>query len=96
LMPLGDEAFAFALERWEIWRRYETAFHKGEVGAEHHPVLPAERDRYNELERMLVGKLRVVPERAIRKQAEFRWREDPEWSGYGISPLEVRWIEPKA
>ena len=93
LMPIDPLTFSLAMEDWAIWRRYETAFHQGKVGSEHHPALPDERERHLELQKLLEGRLSVVPERAVRKKAEFQPREDPDGSGYGWHPLEVRWID---
>lgn len=93
LMPIDARTFALAMEDWAIWRRYETALYKQEVTSDHHPSLPQERNRHMELEAALDGKLQVDPARSIRKKAEFRPREDPNWSGYGWRPLEVRWLE---
>lgn len=93
LTPIEPETFAWALEDWAIWRRWETAFHRGEA-TESHPALPEDRSRYVELERLLEGRLAIDPARAIRKRAEFRVRNDPDWSGYGWRPLGVRWEDP--
>jgi hypothetical protein len=93
LMPIDANTFSLVMEDWEIWRRYETALHKGEVALEHHPALPEERSRHLELEKLLESKLVVDPVRAFRRQAEFRAREDSAWGGYGWVPLEVRWID---
>lgn len=94
LSPVDPETFALAVEDWAIWRRWETAFHLGEVSQDTHPALPADRARHVELARLLAGRLAVDPVRAVRKLAEFRPRADPGWSGLGWAPLEVRWFDP--
>jgi hypothetical protein len=43
---------------------------------------------------LLEGRLVVDPAQAVRRKAEFQVRNDPEWSGYGWRPLEVRWAAP--
>jgi hypothetical protein len=91
LMPVDADTFALALEDWAIRRRWETAFYQGRATEETHPALPEERGRHEDLERLLDGRLAVDPARAVRATAEFRVRPDPEWSGYGGRPLEVRW-----
>jgi hypothetical protein len=91
LMPVDAGTFALALEDWAIWRRWEAAFSQGRATEETHPALPEERGRHEDLERLLDGRLTVDPARAVRATAEFRVRPDPEWSGYGGRPLEVRW-----
>jgi len=93
LMPVDADTLALALEDWAIWRRWETACHQGETTQQTHPALPEERSRHEELERLLDGRLSVDPARAVRASAEFRARHDPEWSGYGWRPLEVRWSD---
>jgi hypothetical protein len=94
LMPIDPDTFSLALEDWVIWCRWETAFHQGKATRDTHPALPEDRSRHEELERLLEGRLVVDPARAVRKRAEFRVRGDPDWSGYGWPPLEVRWEDP--
>ncbi len=57
-------------------------------------ALQEDRMRHEELERLLKGRLVVDPAQAVRQMAEFRVRNDSEWSGYGMRPLEVRWEDP--
>jgi len=45
LTPIDSETFALVLEDWTIWRRWETAFHKGMAARESHPTLPEEQQR---------------------------------------------------
>ena len=94
LSPIDAETFSLALESWAIWRRWETAFHQGEVSAESHPALLEDRMRHEELESLLEGRLKVNPSQLLRKNADFQVRNDPNWSGYGFRPLEVQWREP--
>jgi hypothetical protein len=94
LSPVDSETFAPAIEAWEIWRRWETAFHRGVATQESHPALSEDRPRHEEIERHLEGRLAIDPAHAIRKVAEFRPRVDPEWSGSGWRPLEVEWYDP--
>ena len=91
LIPIDPDIFALVLEDWAIWRRWETAFYQGAATQETHPALPEDRSRYEELERLLEGRPIVDPVRAVRKTADFRKRNAPNWSGYVWHPLEVRW-----
>lgn len=91
LTPVEPSTLDLVLEGWAIWRRWETALGKGETPPETHPALPEDRERHEELQRMLEGRLDVDPSRAVRLLAEFRTRHDPDWSGYGWPPLEVEW-----
>jgi len=91
LMSVDSQTFALALEDWEIWRRWETAFHSGETSIDTHPALPQDRARYAEIQTLLKGRLELNPACAIRAQANFRTRDDPSWNGKGWAPLEVQW-----
>jgi hypothetical protein len=92
LSTATDTVFGWALESWEIWRRWETAFLKGETPFETRPALSHERARKEELTRLLEACLMIDPKAFVRVHGEFRDRDDPDWSGFGAHPLEVRWI----
>jgi hypothetical protein len=49
LTPLSPALLAAALERWEIWVRWDAAFRAGKTTNDTHPALPDERARYFEL-----------------------------------------------
>ncbi len=83
LMPIDSTTFSLALEDWKIWLRWETAFHHGTATRETHPALPEDRERHEELERLIERRLQIDPANAIRKKAKFRVRNAPEWSGVG-------------
>lgn len=91
LSPISEEALQLALEKWAIWRRWETAFYQGKAPQGTHPALPEERARHDELKKILSGQLVIDPERQIRARGKFRRRDDPNWSGFGTFPLEVQW-----
>jgi hypothetical protein len=91
LRPVDSETSALALEDWEIWRRWETAFHSGETSLDTHPALPRDRARHAQIQALLKGRLEIDPIRAVRAEADFRKRNDPAWNGKGWPPLEVRW-----
>lgn len=90
LIPIDQDVFQLALEDWAIWRRWEIAFHSGETAPETHPVLPEDRKRHEELQRLLDGRLVIDPNRAVRKAAKFQDRNDPVWNDY---PLTVCWLD---
>ena len=54
LWPISPEAMALAREDWEIWRRWEKAFHAKDTSKETHPALPEDRARYEQLQPLLV------------------------------------------
>lgn len=91
LSPVSDSLFSLALEKWTIWRRWETAFHCGEAPQDTHPALPADRTRHDELQQLLEGQLTIDDDNFVCATGEFRPRIDDSWSGYGMRPLEVEW-----
>jgi hypothetical protein len=91
LSPVPDEILPLALEGWQIWRRWEAAFHQGKTLQETHPALPEDRARHEELAVLLSGRLGVNSARAIRACGTFRRRPDQSESGAGWPLLEVEW-----
>lgn len=91
LTPIDAATLALALEDWQIWRRWETAFYEERTTIETHPALPDDRDRHEALQPLLEQRLRINPAHVIRKLAEFQPRSDPNWNGLGRGPLQVRW-----
>ena len=91
LSPVPPDLFALALEDWQIWLRWETAFHNGQTSRDTHPALPADRNRHDELEPILMDRLVIDASNCLSAHAEFRVRDVPEWSGRGFRPLEVKW-----
>ncbi len=84
LMPIQDSLFQLALEDWEIWCRWEKAFHAGTTTQWTHPALPADRARHEELERLIGDRLQPLEPMSRRALAEFRPTDN--------QGLEVRWI----
>ena len=95
LSPVQPELFAYALQDWEIWRRWESAFHQGKTTIDTHPALPEEREAHERLKAILRDRLRLDPNKILTAQAIFRKREDPTWDQHGWAPLEVCWITSK-
>lgn len=71
LSPVSADLLALVMEDWGTWIRWDRAFRAGEVGQETHPALPAERERHAELERLIGNRLRVDPDRRIKRKAKF-------------------------
>ena len=92
LSPVEPRLFSLALESWRIWRRWETAFHSGRTPHETHPALPEEKSRSDELDSVLEQELRIDEHSYVRARGDFKAVDDPEWSGSGWRPLQVRWI----
>lgn len=94
LTPVSQELFLLALEDWEIWKRWERAFHAGEVNQDSHPALPAERDRHMHIQSLLDEQLKTDKERCIIRAGAFA-KAGTEAAARGILvELVVRWSEP--
>jgi hypothetical protein len=75
------------LEHWDIWLRWESAFHEGRTTLETHPALPEDRARHEELQALLAAQ--AEPVKSVRARALFR-PVGIEGAGR-IRSLEVRW-----
>lgn len=91
LSPIGPDVLKAALEAWEIWRRWETAYYQGLTPHNTHPALPEDRARHEELNAFLEDHLQIDEANYIRAHGEFEAWEDPQWSGLGFASLQVRW-----
>jgi hypothetical protein len=92
LSPVDPDLFALALESWEIWRRWEAAFHAGLTPLETHPALPEDRARAIELDRILKPRLIIDPANCFRVRGLFQSVPPTEPGAFlGFGPLEVRW-----
>ena len=91
LSPVPADVLPLVLEDWQIWRRWEVAFHRGEATQETHPALPQDRARHDALVVLLKGRTGVDASQAIRASATFRPRPDLNEAGLGTHPLEVEW-----
>jgi len=89
LRPVDDETLRLALEDWEIWLRWEDAYHAGVVALETHPALPADRARHDQIAPTLTRRLGELRGPAIRARAVFRPVPGHANAGGG------RWIEVK-
>jgi hypothetical protein len=71
------------------WRDDEG--HEGRVPLSMTPVLPEDRRRSEELDRLLAAELRIDFASVVRARGEFRAIERPPAGFRGWPPLEVRW-----
>ena len=77
LSPITDEQFAAAMEGRAIWRRWRTAHDAGTLGpGDEHPVLAADRPRFEALRQQLDDALKLDNSAAIRCTAKFRGNWD--------------------
>lgn len=81
LKPLDAETFALVMEDLEIWLRRERAFKEGKTTQETHPTLSEDRQRHEEIEKILAERLVVSPETSVKATAEFVYGQ----------PTKVKW-----
>jgi len=70
---------ALEQERWQIWLRYARAFRAGDATRELWPALPAERNRYDELTRLIGTRLHAGPNNATFRRAIWRRVDEDTW-----------------
>jgi hypothetical protein len=90
LRPVDDETLRLALEDWESWLRWETAFHAGQAALDTHPALPADRARHDAIAPVLEARLAALAGPVVRVTARFRPAPGHEDAGRGRY-LEVEW-----
>ena len=66
LARLDAETFELAVESWNIWLRWESAFNEGRTTQETHRAIPADRERREELEEVLKERLVADPDSSLR------------------------------
>src|SRR5262245_11670603 len=71
LKELPQDLFHLLMEDWEIWRRWETAFHAGQTTKETHPALPEDRARHVDLLREIAVLNNRWTTRVFRMRGEF-------------------------
>ena len=91
LSPVDKDIFLLAIEDEEIIRRWWVAFYEGQAPEGTRPALPEDRQRHDELQRILKQRLIIDPQNCIRAYGDFRRACDPTWSGKIFPPQEVRW-----
>jgi hypothetical protein len=92
LIEIDDSTLSLVLEQWDIWRRWEFAFHRGEVSRETHPGLSGNPPRYAELKAAIKARIDSATVKPTRARAEFR--VNPEWpdTPKGVMrELQVEW-----
>ncbi|WP_400193756.1 hypothetical protein [Hymenobacter sp. B81] len=90
LSPISEEVFKQEIEQWALWRKYEAAFHAGQIGIEQHPFLPEDRERGEELKKQLEYQLVINEQNFMIAQAEFLALDEQIQQAEGAE-LEVRW-----
>lgn len=95
LTPVDPETFQLAMEDWEIWRRWESAFHAGKTDVGTHPALPHEAGRHTELKTFLDRSLFTDLDKAVTRVGQFEVLGGSDLPKGVIRPMQVRWTEPQ-
>ena len=86
IKPIEHKMLPLIEESWSIWKKWESAFHSGATSKETHPVLPEDRPRHEELERVLKPVRSFAHAKFERAKAEFRSTSSEP------NHLKVRWF----
>jgi hypothetical protein len=94
LTPISSDTLALELEQWEIWRKWEVAFHRGDVPQSSHPGFGGQNARYDELTRNIKDRSAAESPATWRAKGLFRARPgQPEMPLGVLRELEVEWTD---
>ena len=94
LTPISNDILALELEQWALWRKWELAFHRGDVQQSSHPGLGGTDARYDELKRIIKDRSVEESPATWRAKGLFRARSSqPEMPVGVMRELEVEWTE---
>jgi hypothetical protein len=93
LTPIDLESFQLAMEDWEIWRRWEDAFHSGKADESTHPALPHEAGRHAGMKQVLDKSLMTDPQKAVTRTGQFDVLGKSNLPRGVLRPLQVTWTE---
>ena len=94
LIPVDAETFQLEIERWQIWRAWERAFHLGQVSQASHPGYGGKNARYDELGKLIESRMATQTPLDVRPIANFRAPPEQELPGHMMRELEVEWRLP--
>jgi len=94
LTPVDAETFRLEIERWQIWRTWERAFHSGQADQKSHPGFGGKNARYDELGKIIESRMTFLRPLDIYPTASFRASPRPELPGHMMRELEVEWRFP--
>ena len=94
LTPVDVETFLLEIERWQIWRAWERAFHSGQAAQESHPGYGGKNARYDELGKLIESRMLSLKPLSVRPTADFRVIPGQELPGHMMRELEVEWRLP--
>jgi hypothetical protein len=94
LTPLDSDTFQLAIEDWEVWQRWEFAYHDGKIGLDTHPASPNEANRHQELKLILDRVLVTEPTKAFSQVGQFEVLGTPNLPKGVMRLLQVKWSSP--
>jgi hypothetical protein len=71
LSPIDSGTLDLVMKQWAIWRKWEFAFHAGEVLSDSHPGLSGHDPRYDELQLLLQSRVDALPASNTLAYAKF-------------------------
>ena len=80
LSRISEKAFQLSKEQWQMWLRWSEAFNEGKVEANTHPVLPEDKERNSEIEKLISREKLISEENHCVRQAEFIAPGKPGWA----------------
>lgn len=92
LAPVDTNTMELALEQWNIWRKWEVAFHRGAVAHRTHPAFGGMDARYDELAAILKPRFKSIPRLPDHFRASFRLdHEAPDPEHGWLTSTTVEW-----
>ena len=91
LIPISTDLFQLALEEFQIFLRWRTAFDRGEQHVRTHPALPEDRHRFEEISQILQKHLCMDRVKGIKARAEFAPLASARHTLSDGKGLQVRW-----
>lgn len=93
LVPIDRETFTLAMEAWEIWARWQSAFQEGLASMDTHPALPEDALRGKQLKAILAERLSATSARPKFALAEWVPASETYQPGLLLPFPRVRWVE---
>lgn len=92
LRPIDNTTMRLILKQWDIWRRWELAFHSSQRDKSSHPALPGQDETYAQLGIEIKTEIETNTAEPIVASAAFRSRANqPELPKGMLCELEVEW-----
>jgi len=83
LMEISEETLQIALNSWDLWIKWDSKQNKTKEEMDSHPVLPEDRNLFNQLSTELEIRLKIDDSKAIIADGTFESIEKG-WNGYVV------------